>query len=197
MDEKSKREPHTELFSKLREAQNGNQAAFEDLLSRYMPLIRSLADRFARSCGQVNDREDLQQTAIIAFLHAVERYDAEKPNVASFGTYATYCIKNAMISETRSMKRRDHIILLEDNELADAEDVEGNPADRLIEEEDFQALANSIRSALSPYENRIWWLYLSGRTAREIAEQMNKDEKSVHNAIFRIRRKLRAIIPTP
>ena len=197
MNETSKKTSDTELFAKLRDAQNGDQVAFEDLLNRYMPLIHSLADRFSHSCGRTNDREDLQQTATIAFLHAVERYDAERSDVASFGTYATHCIKNAMISETRSIKKRDHVILLEDNELAATEDTEGNPADLLIEEEDYQALLGSIRSALSPYENRIWWLYLSGRTAKEIAEQMNKDEKSVHNAIFRIRRKLRAIIPTP
>lgn len=197
MNETSKKTSDTELFSKLRDAQIGDQAAFEDLLNRYMPLIHSLANRFSLSCGRANDREDLQQTGIIAFLHAVERYDAEKPNVASFGTYAMYCIKNAMISEVRRIKKRDHVILLEDNELANAEDTEGNPADLLIEEEDYQALLSCIRSALSPYENRIWWLYLSGRTAGEIAEQMNKDEKSVHNAIFRIRRKLRAIIPMP
>lgn len=197
MNETSKKRSDAELLSKLRDAQTGDQAAFEDLLNRYMPLIHSLADRFARSCGRTNDRDDLRQTATIAFLHAVERYDADKSNVASFGTYATYCIKNAMISEARSIKKRDHVILMEDNELAVAEDTEGNPADLLIEEEDYQALLCSIRSALSPYENRIWWLYLSGRTAGEIAEQMNKDEKSVHNAIFRIRRKLRAIIPMP
>lgn len=197
MNEKIKKTSDAELASKLRDAQNGDQAAFEDLLNRYMPLIHSLANRFSRSYECTNDREDLQQTAIIAFLHAVERYDAEKSNAAGFGTYLTYCIKNAMISETRSMKKRDHVILLEDNELAAAEDTASNPVDQLIEEEDYQALSASIRRALSPYENRIWWLYLSGRTAGEIAEQMNKDEKSVHNAIFRIRRKLRAIIPMP
>ncbi len=197
MNETSKKTSDTELFQKLCDAQNGDQAAFEDLLNRYMPLIRSLANSFSRSCGRTNDRDDLQQTATIAFLHAVERYDAQRSDVARFDTYVMHCIKNAMISEMRNNKKRDHVILLEDNELAAAEDTEGNPAEILIKEEDYQALSNSIRSALSPYENRIWWLYLSGRTVAEIAEQLNKDAKSVHNAIFRIRRKLRAIIPMP
>jgi RNA polymerase sporulation-specific sigma factor len=186
-----------ELSRKLLDAQNGDQAAFEELLTRYMPLIRSLSVRFSRTRERTDDREDLEQTAIIAFLHAVERYDATRSDSASFGTYAAYCIKNAIVSELRSIKKWDHTILLEDEELADAEDTEGDPASKMIEEEDYLALTESIRRALSPYENRIWWLYLSGRTAKEIAVQMEKDEKSVHNAIFRIRRKLRAIIPTP
>lgn len=197
MSEKHENTKNPELSQKLRDAQSGDQAAFEDLLDRYMPLIRSLSARFSRSQERTNDSEDLQQTAIIAFLHAVEQYDAERSGAASFGTYAAYCIKNAMISELRSIKKWDHTILLEDDELAAAEDTEGDPASQIIEEEDYLALTESIRRALSPYENRIWWLYLSGRTAKEIAAQMNKDEKSVHNAIFRIRRKLRAIIPTP
>lgn len=194
MSETHKKVADPELFRKLRDAQSGDQTAFEELLDRYMPLIRALSSRVSRS---YEDREDLQQTAIIAFLHAVEQYNAERSDAASFGTYATYCIKNAMISELRSIQKRDHTILLEDNELADAEDTEGDPASKIIEEEDYRTLTENISRALSPYENRIWWLYLSGRTAKEIAVQMNKDEKSVHNAIFRIRRKLRAIIPMP
>ncbi len=197
MSEKHKNTPDPELVSKLRDAKNGDQAAFEELLNRYMPLIRSLSARFSHLHERTNDCEDLQQTAIIAFLHAVEQYDAERSDAASFGTYAANCIKNAMISEMRSIRKWDLTILLEDDELADAEDTEGNPASKIIEEEDYLALTESIRRVLSPYENRIWWLYLSGRTAKEIAVQMNKDEKSVHNAIFRIRRKLRAIIPMP
>lgn len=197
MSETPKTAPDPKLSQKLRDAQGGDQAAFEYLLDRYMPLIRSLSVRFSHSQERADDCEDLQQAAIIAFLRAVEQYDAERSDAASFGTYATYCIKNAMISELRNMKKWDHTILLEDNELADAEDAESNPASKIVEEEDYLALTESIRRALSPYENRIWWLYLSGRTAKEIAARMNKDEKSVHNAIFRIRRKLRAIIPTP
>ena len=82
-------------------------------------------------------------------------------------------------------------------ELDLTEDTENNPVTEVVEEETYRALAALIHNSLSAYENRIWWLYLSGRTAKEIAEQMGKDERSVHTAIYRIRRKLREIIPNP
>ena len=37
----------------------------------------------------------------------------------------------------------------------------------------------------------------SGRTAKEIAHRLGKNEKSIQNAIYRIRRKLRTEIPNP
>ena len=196
MSETEKNTLDPELLKKIRATQSGDQAAFEELLDRYMPLIRSLSSRFSKAFEAERDREDLQQAATVAFLRAVEQYDPTRENAAGFGTYAAYCIKHALISELRSMKKWDNVVLLEDDGLA-ADTLMENPVDRIIEEEDYRALTNSIRSVLSPFENRIWWLYLSGRTAKEIAAQIGKDERSVHNAIFRIRRKLRAVIPTP
>ena len=44
---------------------------------------------------------------------------------------------------------------------------------------------------LSPYENEVWRLYMAGYSASAIATRMERDEKSIHNAIYRIRKKLR------
>ena len=70
-----------------------------------------------------------------------------------------------------------------------------DPACHVMEEEALALLHARIRGVLSPYENRVWWLYLSGRTAAEIGGQLGKDAKSVQNAVYRIRRKLREVIP--
>ena len=70
-----------------------------------------------------------------------------------------------------------------------------DPAKRLVEEESYLALSRRIHDVLSPFENQIWWPYLSGRTAGEIAKQVGSNEKAVQNAIYRIRKKLRAVIP--
>ena len=64
-------------------------------------------------------------------------------------------------------------------------------------DEAYTELYLRIRAALSTYENQIWWLYHSGRTAKEIAGVLGKSEKSIQNAIYRIRRKLRTEIPNP
>lgn len=49
-----------------------------------------------------------------------------------------------------------------------------------------------IETALSRYERQVLELYLDGQAYGKIAEQLGKSEKSVDNAIQRIRKKLSA-----
>ena len=70
-------------------------------------------------------------------------------------------------------------------------DGEGDPTRRLREQEDYEALCHRIARALSPFESAIWQRYIAGMTAPDIARQLGKDTRSIHNAIYRIRNKLR------
>ena len=187
------------LTSLIKDAQNGNQTAFEALLNRYTPLIDSLARQFAVGSALVQDYEDLRQEAILAFYHALMRFNSAQEGVL-FGHYAKICVKNRLISHLRTQRQSEHVILWDDKvslELEQTKNDEDNPAVRVLEQENYEMLSRLVHDSLSAYENRIWWLYLSGRTAKEIAVQAGKDEKSVQNAIYRIRRKLREIIPNP
>lgn len=175
-------------------AQGSDEEAFEELLGRYTPLIESLTSQFAAPISFLQDREDLRQEAILGFYKALTRFDASRQEV-QFGLYAKECIRNRLISYLRSLKKHERLQLLEDDGSADLEDTEQDPANHLVEQESYAALYEQIRTALSPYENRVWWMYTSGRTASEIAAREGKDEKSVQNAIYRIRRKLRSVIP--
>jgi hypothetical protein len=95
----------------------------------------------------------------------------------------------------RKLKKHENVILVDaENASAISHDVT-DPAKRLIDEEAYLSLYRRIREALSEYENQVWWLYLSGRTASEIGKQLGKDARSVQNAVYRIRRKLRSVIP--
>ena len=192
MSNNSDHAPEKQLSALLQAAKSGNQQAFEDLLDLYAPLIDSMARQFVNTLSMAFDREDLRQEAILCFFHALMHFDESKTTMP-FGAYAKMCIRNGLISYWRSHKG-EQPILLEDGML-EAVTKEENPAQTLIDQESFLSLYQLVRGELSDYENRIWWLYLSGLTAREIAEQLGKDEKSVQNAIYRIRRKLRAVIP--
>ena len=186
-----------ELLSLIKEAQGGDQNAFEGLLNRYTPLIDSMARQFAGSSTSVQDYEDFRQEAILGFYHALMHYNTAQDKVL-FGLYAKTCVKNRLISHLRSQKQSENLVLWADEELLElAEDNQENPAVHILEQENYEALSRLVYDSLSAYENRIWWLYLSGRTAKEIAAQLEKDEKSVQNAIYRIRKKLREIIPNP
>ena len=194
MSNKFDSESEKRLSALIQAAKNGDQQAFEDLLDLYAPLIDSMARQFVNTSSMAFDREDLRQEAILCFFHALMHFDEQK-TAMPFGAYAKLCIRNGLISYWRLHRKGEQTVLLEDEMLASAEDVDENPAQSLIERENFLMLYQRISGELSDYENRIWWIYLSGRTAKEIAEQLGKDEKSVQNAIYRIRRKLRAVIP--
>lgn len=174
-------------------ARNGDQSAFESLLRRYSPLIESLSLSFS-SANDAQDKDDLYQEACIAFYRAVEHFDVAQKEV-EFGLYAKTCIRNRLLTFCRKLRHRDLIVMGLDGEAEQAGEVDLSQS--IVEKENFLALYQKIESLLSPYESRVWWLYLSGRTAKEIAVQVQREERSVQNAIFRIRKKLRAELPNP
>lgn len=175
-------------------ARAGDQCAFEELLKCYTPLIESLTSVFANTAESFAEHEDLRQEACIAFYNAVEKFDLLQTEVA-FGAYAKICIRNRLISCLRSASARCPVVTLEEKEAPT--DAQTDPAQELLEQESYRALYSRIEDALSPYESRVWWLYVSGRTAAEIAQHVMRDERSVQNAIYRIRKKLRSTLPCP
>lgn len=61
----------------------GDEKAREKLVERYLPLVRSLAARYA---GRGEPQEDLVQVGSIGLLLAIERFDTERQ--VQFTTYA-------------------------------------------------------------------------------------------------------------
>lgn len=160
------------------------------LLRQYQPLIESAVSRFTNEEISELNREDLRQEASLVFYNSILTYDLEQREV-EFGLYAKICITNGLVSYLRRLKPRNEILLGElEAEKTSAEDQE-DPSVAILERERVRALYTVIRGALSDYEYRVWSLYMSGRSAAEIGRDVDKDEKSVSNAIYRIRKKLR------
>ena len=57
-------------------------------------------------------------------------------------------------------------------------------------QEKLGGILEKINTLLSRYEHRVLELYLNGQSYGQIAEELGKSEKSVDNAIQRIRKKL-------
>lgn len=182
------------LIKRVRNADfDERQTAFEELLQRYEPLILSLVQRFCEDPLSERFREDLRQEATVAFYHSILAYDTDQADV-EFGLYAKICISNALVSQLRKLKRRA-LEPLSDAErdsffLYDSED----PSESILEQERAEALCLVIRNNLSPFEYRVWQYFISGRTAKEIGFLVGKDERSISNAIYRIRKKLRVVL---
>lgn len=184
------------LTELLRRAKDGDQTAFERLLKQYSPLLDKSAGEFASSIGNGGYFDDFRQEACVAFYNAVLRFDADQDKVA-FGYYAKECIRNRLISLVRRLSKEKVPVSYDENPTLFSDAVREDPAEIVAAEDRYERLTAKIAGALSPYENRVWHLYLAGRTAKEIAAALCVDEHSVQNAVYRIRKKLRAVIPNP
>jgi len=171
----------------------GDEAAFDELLLKYQPLIESLVTKFSGEENSATSREDLRQEAAVAFYRSVLSYDLEQRDV-EFGLYAKICLSNALISKLRARKNPIEELSYDSKGEIELAGESEDPAERLLEEERLSALYAVIRENLSEFEYRVWNLYLSGRTAKEIGKTVGRDEKSIANAIYRIRKKLRTVL---
>jgi RNA polymerase sigma-B factor len=88
--------PETELFSRSRE---GNAAARDELVRRFLPLARSLARRYRRG-GEPLD--DLVQVASIALVKALARFDPERG--VAFPSYAVPTIMGELKRHLRDTR---------------------------------------------------------------------------------------------
>ncbi len=175
----------------IQNAKNGDQDAFTSLKVKYSPLIDACVYRYTSSDMTAQDVEDLSQEALVCFFGSVCSYDCEQ-NI-EFGLYAKICIENRLVSFIRMRNRRNRIrpVSLESGGEAftceDGEDV----LQLLVDRERTATLVRRIKDLLSDYEDRVWWMYVSGRTVSEIAKLVGTDSRSVTNAVYRIRRKLK------
>ena len=183
-----------ELIIKVKSS-NGDegQRAFETLLDRYEPLIMASVSKISEDELARPFFDDLRQEATVVFYNAILTYDIEQTEV-EFGLYAKICISNALVSQLRKLKKRaaEPLPDTESNDLFVHESED--PSENILEQERLKALYSVIRKNLSIFEYRVWQYYMSGRTAREIGILVGKDERSINNAIYRIRKKLRTAL---
>lgn len=181
----------TEQLQLLWCAKDGDDEAFSKLTETYAPMLRAAVHQYRGEISE-QDTEELEQEALLAFHRAVQRYDPLRGEI-KFGLYAKVCVNKAMISAlrriTRNRQRIEYVPMVDDRG-----DSAPSPADSVIEREDERSLRRLIDSNLSNLERRVWWLYYSGAGADEIAQVTGKSKKSIENAIFRVRKKLRTIL---
>lgn len=164
---------------------SGSYELFPVIIERYLPRIHYFVKKYCKD----NNTEDSVQEATIALYSAVGNYDRKK---SSFATFASLCIKRSVISALRSSRRRkdipDELLSpFEDTVLTEAD----SPEKIFFDRENYRELADSIRLELSGLEFKVLQLYLSGKKYIDIANELSISEKSVDNALLRIRKKLK------
>lgn len=176
------------LIVKYRE---DDESAFDELVKLYAPLIDSLVYRYRDGFSAFCDADDIRQYAMIAFAKAIMTYNLEQ-NSVSFGLYAKLCIFNTLSSRLRDARRENLQILPIEGvfNTPSGEDVSGD----VIAAENARHIKDIINKSLTRLEARVFEFYAEGYSAEEISEKLGKSEKSVENAVFRARRKLKAVL---
>jgi len=181
-------------------AADGDSYAEEELVSRYMRLVRICARPLFLAGGE---SEDLIQEGMFGLLSAVRQYNNE--HNASFKTFAEWCIRNRLRSAVKSASSLKHdplnnrvpleSILSDESQtqaVACAELFQKSPEEQVLAKENkkyTEQLYLSLVSMLSKYEKAVLTYYLEGLSYKEIAKLTGKGDKAVDNAIQRIRRK--------
>ena len=146
-------------------AQSGDEEAQEFLLDKYKFLVRAKSRAYFLIGA---DNEDIIQEGMIGLYKAVRDYNEEKN--ASFHSFAELCVNRQMITAIKAATRQKHQPLNSYVSL-----------NKPVYEEE---------SELSSFETRVLVLYLQGRSYFEIARVLDKPEKSIDNALQRVKKKL-------
>lgn len=181
-------------------AQSGDRQAEEYLMDKFKPLVRSKSRAYFLIGA---DSEDIIQEGMIGLYKAVRDYDITRN--ASFRGFAELCVNGQMITAIKAATRQKHqplnsyvslnkpifeeesdqtyMDLLKEGELL-------NPEAVFIGQESKNILETQMVKSLSGFETRVLALYLQGRSYFEIAKKLRKTEKSIDNALQRVKKKL-------
>ncbi|MCD8300124.1 MAG: sigma-70 family RNA polymerase sigma factor [Clostridiales bacterium] len=181
----------------IRFLRDGDSSVMEYLLEKYKPLVRKKANTLFLFGG---DTDDLIQEGMIGLFKAIRDYDE---SVGAFYPFAELCINRQIYSAIESAARKKHgplnsYVSLSGGEeqtegtypvdLAAANEV--NPEKLLIDRENAEDFLAGLAEHLSEMEQAVLDHYLEGLNYHQIAERMGKPDKSIDNAIQRIRRKV-------
>lgn len=189
--------PDDEIIAIIHE---GNTDALDFLITKYRSFVRLKGRSYFLIGG---DREDIIQEGMIGLYKAIRDFRPDR--LSSFKGFAELCITRQIITAIKTATRQKHIplnssvsldrpVYTEDSERTLLEMLSGpildDPEDLIIHKEDFKHLEEEMNKVLSPLEKQVLALYLDGRTYQEISFELNRQVKSVDNALQRIKRKL-------
>lgn len=172
--------------------------AMEYLLKRHSRIVK----RETRTLYLIGaEMEDLAQEGMIGLFKAIR--DFKEDSGAEFATFATICVRRQIRTAIKASTRQKHTPLNEYVSIYANEDAEGNsedyfeaeqastnPESIMLAKEQHRLLENLIKATLSDYEKCVLNCYLEGLSYAEIALELGKTEKSINNALQRIRAKL-------
>lgn len=182
----------------------GRDEAFDYLINKYERLVKAKAQTYFLIGS---DRDDVIQEGYIGLYKAILDYDESK--VASFRSFAELCITRQIITSIKTATRMKHLPLnnyisiykpireeQSDRTLLDVIDntTSVEPHQSFMKRESSQHILSQIEQSLTRLEQTVFSYYLQGYTYEEIAEELKRPEKSIDNALQRVKRKINGLL---
>lgn len=185
-------------------AQQGDELAMEYLLKKYHGLMNYICDKYYLKDGE---RDDLMQEAMIGFVQSVKSYKTDSGK--QFKNFAYLCVKRELDSCIKRSNRKKHMVLNDAISMStyneNDEQIEGkaaflierdasgeiiSPENTIIERESYSEIMKKITGILSKMELNVLIMRMMGMSYNEITLALQLENKSVDNAVQRIRKKV-------
>jgi RNA polymerase sporulation-specific sigma factor len=181
-------------------AQQGSREAENQLVLRYSRLVKACIRPYYLVGA---DKEDLYQEGMYGLSRAIRRFNPDKTQC--FAPFAKLCIRSTVIDAVRSAGSEKNqplngFISIEKPLFEDTadprpriSDFNADPEMLVIGLEEQKERMEKLFGILSDFEATVLALFLQGYSCEEMAEQLHRTQKSIENAVQRIRRKSSSI----
>lgn len=181
-------------------AKDGNTSALEYILGKYKPLVKSKSRAYFLIGA---DNEDIIQEGMIGLYKAVRDFNADKH--ISFRAFADLCVNRQIITAIKAATRQKHQPLNnyislnkpafdDDSQETFMDNIKSteftNPETMFIGLEAKAGIEEHLEKNLSNFESEVLALYLDRKSYSEISNITGKPEKSIDNALQRVKKKL-------
>lgn len=174
------------------------------ILNKYKNMVKKKARGLYLIGGE---SEDLIQEGMIGLFEAIQTYD--KTREMSFHSFADLCVTRQLYTAVKASQRKKHgplnsyvslyAEMVRDNEdhevqLANVLPAQKSAEDLFMDKENTELIEKEIIGQLSKFEREVLSLYLAGIGYTQIADILGKGQKSIDNALQRIKNKTKKCI---
>lgn len=190
----------------VEEAKKGNSRAQDYLISKYENFVKAKAKSYFLIGA---DKEDIYQEGMIGLYKAIRDFKSDR--LTSFKAFAELCITRQIITAIKTATRQKHIplntyislnkpIYEEESDRTLIDVLSGlkitDPEELIIGKEQLEHIEGEMAKVLSDLEMEVLQSYLDGKSYQEIACDLDRQAKSIDNALQRVKRKLEKCLYT-